>query len=46
MKVAIQGIKGSFHDIVARQFFGDDIELYECLSFTEIPLLLKNNEAL
>ncbi len=44
MKVAIQGIKGSFHDIVARQFFGDNIELIECMSFTEIPVLLKNNE--
>ncbi len=43
MKVAIQGIRGSFHDIVARQYFGDMIELKECMSFTEIPVLLKNN---
>ena len=43
MKVAIQGIRGSFHDIVARQYFGDKIELIECMSFTEIPILLKNN---
>ena len=45
MKVAIQGIKGSFHDIVAKQFFGNKIELIECMSFTEIPVLLNNNEA-
>ncbi len=44
MKVAIQGIKGSFHDIVAKQFFGNAIELVECMSFTEIPVLLKNNK--
>ena len=44
MKVAIQGIKGSFHDIVAKQFFGNDIQLVECMSFAEIPILLKNNE--
>jgi len=45
MKVAIQGIKGSFHDIVAKQFFNNKIELVECMTFTEIPTLLKNNEA-
>ena len=45
MKIAIQGIKGSFHDIVAKQFFGNEIELVECMSFTEIPVLLNNNEA-
>ena len=45
MRVAIQGIKGSFHDIVAKQFFGNDIQLIECMSFTEIPILLNNNDA-
>ncbi|MCF6223437.1 MAG: prephenate dehydratase [Flavobacteriaceae bacterium] len=44
MKIAIQGIKGSFHDIVAKQFFGDSIKLVACMTFTEIPVLLKNNE--
>ncbi len=43
MKVAIQGIRGSFHDIVARQYFSNKIELIECMSFTEIPILLKND---
>lgn len=43
MKIAIQGIKGSFHHIVAEKFFGENIELAECMSFTEIPVLLKND---
>ena len=45
MKIAIQGIKGSFHHIVAKAYFGDDIELEECMSFTEIPTLLNSGEA-
>ncbi len=33
LKVAIQGIKGSNHHQVAKEYFGEDIELLECLSF-------------
>ena len=34
MKIAIQGEKGSFHDVAARQYFGsDEIELVECPTF-------------
>ncbi len=33
LKIAIQGIKGSNHHQVANDFFGDDIDLIECLSF-------------
>lgn len=33
MKIAIQGIKGSNHHIVALNYFGENIELDECLSF-------------
>lgn len=32
-RIAIQGIKGSNHHQVAREYFGEDIELVECLSF-------------
>lgn len=32
-KIAIQGIKGSYHHEVALQLFGADINLDECLSF-------------
>jgi len=42
MKIAIQGIRGSFHHIVANQYFGENITLKECLSFTEIPELLND----
>ena len=45
MKVAIQGIKGSFHHIVAAQYFGGNIDLIECLSFSEMPDLLHNKTA-
>ena len=45
MKIAIQGIKGSYHHIVANNYFGDEIELIECLSFDEMPRLLKNKKA-
>lgn len=36
LKVAIQGIKGSNHHQVAKEFFGEDIELLECLSFDAV----------
>lgn len=42
-KIAIQGILGSFHHIVANQYFGEDVILKECLSFVEIPELINNN---
>jgi prephenate dehydratase len=45
MKVAIQGIKGSFHHIVAEQYFGKNIDLIECLSFSEMPDLLHDKRA-
>uniref|UniRef100_UPI003FEFD2A1 prephenate dehydratase n=1 Tax=Alloprevotella sp. TaxID=1872471 RepID=UPI003FEFD2A1 len=36
-KIAIQGIKGSFHDIAAHQYFNnDDVELICCDTFEEI----------
>jgi len=43
MNIAIQGIKGSFHDIAASEFFGGNIILRECNSFAEIPDLITNN---
>ncbi len=36
LKIAIQGIKGSNHHQVATDYFGDDIDLVECLSFDEL----------
>jgi len=42
-KIAIQGIEGSFHHLVANQYFGNEITLKECLSFTEIPELINKS---
>jgi prephenate dehydratase len=36
LKVAIQGIKGSNHHQVAKDFFGDNIDLLECNSFDAV----------
>ena len=44
MKVAIQGIKGSFHHIVAESYFSKDIELTECMTFSEMPKLLEEGK--
>ena len=35
-KIAIQGIKGSFHHQVAQDYFGQDVAVDECLSFEEL----------
>ncbi|PHQ62561.1 MAG: prephenate dehydratase [Maribacter sp.] len=40
LKIAIQGIKGSNHHQVAREYFGDDIELAECRSFDAVVDML------
>ena len=43
-RIAIQGIKGSNHHQVAREYFGDEIELVECLSFHGmVDQLILNN---
>jgi prephenate dehydratase len=36
LKVAIQGVKGSNHHQVAKDYFGENIELVECMSFDEL----------
>lgn len=36
LKIAIQGIRGSNHHQVARDFFGEHIDLVECLSFDDL----------
>lgn len=42
LKIAIQGIKGSNHHQVAREFFGDGIQLAECMSFDVLVEMLLN----
>ena len=35
-KIAIQGIKGSFHHQVVKEYFSQNVEIDECLSFEEL----------
>lgn len=39
-KVAIQGIKGSFHEDAARNYFNDEVEIVECKSFRSVCELI------
>ncbi len=43
--IAIQGVPASFHDIAARQFFSQDIELVCCDTFPQVFEALKNGTA-
>lgn len=38
-RIAIQGVDGAFHEIAAKKFFGEDIELEMCDSF---PILFRS----
>lgn len=44
-RVAIQGIKASFHEEAALKFFNEEIETVECSSFKKTCEVLKNKEA-
>lgn len=44
-RVAIQGIRASFHEEAAFKFFGTDIQTIECNSFKETCEKLKNKQA-
>ena len=35
-KIAIQGIKGSFHHQVVKEYYSENVEIDECLSFEEL----------
>jgi prephenate dehydratase len=45
MKIAIQGQQASFHDIAARQFFGQDIDIIACETFAETFERLADGQA-
>lgn len=45
LKIAIQGIKGSNHHMVASAYFGQEIDLVECLSFHELVDTLLSGKA-
>ncbi|WP_167598085.1 prephenate dehydratase [Leeuwenhoekiella sp. ZYFB001] len=44
-KVAIQGIKGSFHHKVAQDFFSEDVEVIDCNSFQDLVNRLIKGDA-
>lgn len=45
LKVAIQGVKGSNHHQVANEYFSEDIDLVECMSFDELVDSLLSKDA-
>lgn len=42
--VAIQGVKGSFHDIVSKEFFAKPVDIIECMTFDRVVEALINKE--
>ncbi|WP_339711811.1 prephenate dehydratase [uncultured Kriegella sp.] len=45
LKVAIQGVKGSNHHQVANEYFSEDVDLVECMSFDELVDSLLTKDA-
>ncbi len=44
-KIAIQGFKGSFHQIAAQHHFGRDIEVLPCATFSKVVRTVSEGEA-
>jgi len=42
--VAIQGIKGSFHHIVSKEYFENPVDVIECMTFDRVVNALINKE--
>jgi prephenate dehydratase len=42
-KVSIQGYEGSFHQIAARNYLGNDVEVIPCATFSEVVKIASNN---
>lgn len=45
LRVALQGQKASFHDIAAKQFFGEDIDIIPCKTFAGTFATLSSGKA-
>ena len=43
-KVSIQGYEGSFHQVAARQFFGNDVEVITCATFRDVVRIAARRE--
>ncbi|MEP6260194.1 MAG: prephenate dehydratase [Gillisia sp.] len=45
-KIAIQGIEGSFHHLVAREYYGEQVQVEECMSFPAlVDSIVKGNSS-
>ena len=44
-KISIQGFEGSFHQVAARQFFGNDVEIICCSTFREVVKIAADKNA-
>ena len=44
-KVAIQGIKGSYHHGVAQAYFGNEVQVDECMSFQDVVQSLESSKS-
>jgi len=42
MKISIQGITGSYHHEVAKNYFGNDCLTLDCMTFDDVVLTVKN----
>ena len=43
-KIAIQGYAGSFHQVAAQQFFGEDTQVIPCATFREVIKVASNKK--
>ena len=43
-RIAIQGVKGAFHEEAALKVFGEEIEIVPCMNFKELTEKVKNRE--
>lgn len=44
IKVSIQGYEGSFHQVAARQYFGNDVEVLPCATFRDLVKIAGNKK--
>lgn len=44
-KIAIQGVRGAFHELAAFEFFGKDIQTIECEQFSQVFGAVQSGEA-
>lgn len=43
-KISIQGYEGSFHQVAARQYFGEDTQVIPCATFREVIKIASNRK--